>query len=73
VKGWVKRTAPSEGTQQYPFVRYAISYLKNAEEMAAYRVQIGAPTYLIAKLERGRPCKRRAPSPPKPMKCGCAG
>ncbi len=41
-------------TQQYPFVRYAISYLKNAEEMAAYRQQIGAPTYLIAKLERGQ-------------------
>jgi pyruvate kinase len=48
-----KDRAVLKGTQQYPFVRYAISYLKNAEEMAAYRVQIGAPTYLIAKLERG--------------------
>lgn len=40
-------------TQQYPFVRYAISYVKNAAEMAAYRDQIGATAYLIAKLERG--------------------
>lgn len=39
-------------TQQYPFVRYAISYVKNAAEMAAYRAQIGATAYLIAKLER---------------------
>lgn len=39
-------------TQQYPFVRYAISYVKNAAEMATYRKRIGATTYLIAKLER---------------------
>lgn len=40
-------------TRQYPFVRYAISYVKNAQEMAAYRKQIGPTIYLIAKLERG--------------------
>lgn len=40
-------------TRQYPFVRYAISYVKNAVEMAAYRKLIGATIYLVAKLERG--------------------
>ncbi|GAP14471.1 pyruvate kinase [Longilinea arvoryzae] len=40
-------------TRQYPFVRYAISYVKNAAEMAAYRKRIGATIYLVAKLERG--------------------
>lgn len=40
-------------TRQYPFVRYAISYVKNAAEMAAYRKLIGATIYLVAKLERG--------------------
>ena len=39
-------------TQQYPFVRYAISYVKDVDEMIAYRKQIGATIYLIAKLER---------------------
>lgn len=48
-----KDRAVLRATQQYPFVRYAISYLKNADEMIAFRKQIGAPTYLIAKLERG--------------------
>jgi pyruvate kinase len=42
-----------QSTRQYPFVRYAISYVKNAGEMISYRKQIGAPTYLVAKLERG--------------------
>lgn len=40
------------GMRSYPFVRFAISYLKSAAEMAAYRRQIGAGVYLIAKLER---------------------
>ena len=48
-----KDQAVMQVTRQYPFVRYAISYVKNATEMIAYRKQIGAPTYLIAKLERG--------------------
>jgi len=48
-----KDHAVMQATQQYPFVRYAISYVKNASEMIAYRKQIGATTYLIAKLERG--------------------
>ncbi len=48
-----KDQAVMQATRQYPFVRYAISYVKNASEMIAYRKQIGAPTYLIAKLERG--------------------
>jgi len=33
-------------------VRYAISYVKDAVEMAHYRAQMGASAYLIAKLER---------------------
>ncbi|HWQ04166.1 MAG TPA: pyruvate kinase [Longilinea sp.] len=48
-----KDLAVMQTTLQYPFVRYAISYVKNAVEMISFRKQIGAPTYLIAKLERG--------------------
>ena len=48
-----KDHAVMQATRQYPFVRYAISYVKNAAEMIAYRKQLGATTYLIAKLERG--------------------
>ncbi len=48
-----KDRAILHATRQYPFVRYAISYVKNAVEMAAYRKRIGATTYLVAKLERG--------------------
>jgi pyruvate kinase len=33
-------------------LRYALSYVKDAEEMARYRRQIGREAYLIAKLER---------------------
>jgi len=33
-------------------VRYAMSYVKDAVEMAHYRAQMGASAYLIAKLER---------------------
>lgn len=47
-----KDKAVLTATQQYPFVRYAISYVKDVEEMIAYRKQIGATIYLIAKLER---------------------
>ncbi|MGE5683380.1 MAG: pyruvate kinase [Bacillota bacterium] len=39
--------------RHYDFIRYAISYIKDAEEMALYRSQIGKDAYLIAKLERG--------------------
>jgi pyruvate kinase len=35
-----------------PFVRYALSYVKDAEEMHNYRSAIGTESYLIAKLER---------------------
>lgn len=47
-----KDKAVLTATQQYPFVRYAISYVKDVEEMIAYRKQIGPTVYLIAKLER---------------------
>ncbi len=33
-------------------IRYAISYIRDADEMKKYRQQIGKPAYLIAKLER---------------------
>lgn len=39
-------------TRDFPFVRYALSYVKDAMEMQSYRSLIGAETYLIAKLER---------------------
>lgn len=39
-------------TQSIPFIRYAISYIKDAVELAAYRGQMGSGRYLIAKLER---------------------
>lgn len=39
-------------TGSFGFVRYAISYIKDAAEMAAYRAQLGSAPYLIAKLER---------------------
>jgi len=35
------------------FIRYAISYVKDALEMAKYRANFGKSVYLIAKLERG--------------------
>ncbi len=34
------------------FVQYALSYVKDAVEMAKYRTQFGATAHLIAKLER---------------------
>jgi pyruvate kinase len=39
-------------TRSLPGVRYALSYIKDAEEMARYRRQIGSDAYLIAKIER---------------------
>ena len=39
-------------TGSFDFVRYAISYIKDAAEMATYRAQLGSAPYLIAKLER---------------------
>lgn len=39
-------------TRQLPGVRYAVSYVKDAVEMAQYRTLIGSPAYLIAKIER---------------------
>lgn len=39
-------------TQTLPGVRYALSYVKDAVEMARYRNLIGPAAYLIAKLER---------------------
>ncbi|MFA5028675.1 MAG: pyruvate kinase, partial [Candidatus Methylomirabilota bacterium] len=39
-------------TRRLPFVRYALSYVKDAAEMARYRALIGPAPPLIAKLER---------------------
>jgi len=39
-------------TQHVPGIRYALSYVKDAAEMAGYRAQIGQSVSLIAKLER---------------------
>jgi pyruvate kinase len=39
-------------TRHFPFVRYAISYVRDAIEMRKYRDHFGAGAYLIAKLER---------------------
>lgn len=41
-----------ERTREISGVRYAISYVKDATEMAAYRRQVGAGVPLVAKLER---------------------
>jgi pyruvate kinase len=39
-------------TRQLAGIRYAVSYVKDAVEMAHYRAQIGSSAHLIAKLER---------------------
>lgn len=39
-------------TQALPGIHYALSYVKDAVEMARYRALIGLAAYLIAKLER---------------------
>jgi len=41
-----------EQTRHLSFVRYAISYIKDSQEMSAYRSLFGREPYLIAKLER---------------------
>lgn len=41
-----------EQTHSLDFIRYALSYVKDAGEMARYRQQLGRSVYLIAKLER---------------------
>jgi len=40
-------------TRQFPNVRFAVSYVRDAAEMQNYRKRLGADAYLIAKLERG--------------------
>lgn len=42
-----------EQTRAFTGIRYALSYVRDAQEMARYRSQCGASAYLIAKLERG--------------------
>jgi pyruvate kinase len=41
-----------QDTRDLPGIRYALSYVKDAVEMAHYRTQIGPSTLLIAKIER---------------------
>ena len=47
-----KDRAILDQTRQLPFVRYAISYIRDAIEMRKYRDHCGETAYLIAKLER---------------------
>jgi pyruvate kinase len=47
-----KDRASLEQTRHLPFVRYAISYLRDAAEVHKYRTHFGSSAYLIAKLER---------------------
>jgi pyruvate kinase len=47
-----KDQAILEQTRHLPFVRYAISYIRDALEMHKYRAHFGQATYLIAKVER---------------------
>ncbi len=49
-----------EETRNLDFVRYAISYVKDAQEMIRYRSLCGPATYLIAKIER-QPAVDEAP------------
>ena len=48
-----KDQAIYEQTRAFPNVRYAVSYIKDSQEMAHYRRSFGLASYLIAKLERG--------------------
>jgi len=41
-----------EETRHFSFVQYAVSYIKDADEMARYRKLMGRQVYLVAKLER---------------------
>ena len=47
-----KDRAILDQTRHFPYVRYAISYLRDAAEMRKYRAHFGDTAYLIAKLER---------------------
>jgi pyruvate kinase len=47
-----KDRAILDRTRHLPFIRYAISYIRDAMEMHKYRTRVGDATYLIAKLER---------------------
>jgi pyruvate kinase len=47
-----KDQAILEETRGLDYVRYAISYIKDAQDMTRYRVLCGHSTYLIAKIER---------------------
>jgi pyruvate kinase len=47
-----KDRAILEGTREIPFIRYALSYVKDALEMSRYCEVFGPDAYLIAKLER---------------------
>ncbi len=47
-----KDQAILERTRGIPSIQYAISYLRDAAEALKYRELLGAPAYLIAKLER---------------------
>jgi pyruvate kinase len=47
-----KDRAILDRTRHLPFVRYAISYIRDAVEMRRYRTHVGDAAYLIAKLER---------------------
>ena len=47
-----KDQAIFEQTKDLDFIRYALSYVRDAAEMAKYRENFGASAYLIAKLER---------------------
>ncbi|HEX2981481.1 MAG TPA: pyruvate kinase [Anaerolineaceae bacterium] len=47
-----KDRAIFEVTRAVPFVEYAISYIKDGEEMASYRRMFGRSARLIGKLER---------------------
>ena len=51
----VKDQTIFEETRHLNFVRYAISYIKDAAEMNRYRKLLGKSAYLIAKLERAAP------------------
>jgi pyruvate kinase len=47
-----KDRAILDQTRLLPFVRYAISYIRDAVEMRKYRAHFGDSAYLIAKVER---------------------
>jgi pyruvate kinase len=47
-----KDRAILEQTQHLPFVRYAISYIRDSVELRKYRAHFGDAAYLIVKLER---------------------